>query len=143
MRKRKAGVLLILIGIGIPLVLFFFQNNYGEISFGSPVFKRIERKLNPDEIKAYEEKNTILKGIEKRLEDTLKGKLGLYDKLVLLEDVNQVLGKYKYDKEIWTISKKVRLLFPYEYSNGVGIILIIIGTGVLIFSFFPKEVKSK
>lgn len=122
--------------------LIFFQHD-DEISFGSPVFKIIERKLNPDEIKAYKEKNALLEKMEKEFRQKLLEKGDYYTVWTVINDINQVLGKYKYDKEIWAISTNVRLLFPYQYSNGVGVILIIIGTGILIFSFFPKEVKSK
>ena len=53
-RKRKVGIILILIGLGIPLVLFFFQED-DRILLKSPETIVVERKLTPDEIKALKE----------------------------------------------------------------------------------------
>ena len=71
MKKRKIGVILILVGIGISLVLYQLRN--------------------------YE------------------------DNLVIID----------YDFEI-----------PYKYALCTGIILILIGVGMITFSFFPKEEKE-
>ena len=64
------GILLILIGIGIPLVLAFFQDD-GKLNLGSPTYKVIERKLTPTEIEAIEEKMAAKEAWRKALDNKL------------------------------------------------------------------------
>ncbi len=65
-KKRKVGILLILIGIGIPLVLLFFQED-GYL--GSKRYKQIERELNPKELEVLE------KEIKRRRSSSSEGDL--------------------------------------------------------------------
>ena len=51
-KKRKIGAFLILLGIGIPLVFFFFQEN--DQIFTIRTAKSFSRKLNAEEIKTLE-----------------------------------------------------------------------------------------
>jgi len=88
-RRRKVGILLILIGIGIPLVLFFFQNRKGDLTILKPKFKTehrekiynremIPEKLTPAEVAAldiielYKEKGKPLTPEQKKLVKRLK-----------------------------------------------------------------------
>jgi len=81
--KRKTSIILILIGIGIPLVLYFFQDE-GWIQLFS---------------------------VEKHLGDN--------------------------------VYRTIRFGFMHRYSIGVGIIIVLVGTGLFIFSFFPNTGQNK
>jgi len=125
-KKKKIGIILILVGVGIPLVLFFFQEN-GDLKFKNPTVKVIERKLNPKEIEIIE---------KKREEDKTR-------KTSYLTYLDEFFGKDYWKKEEWTIQHIEVYLIPYKYSIGIGIALILIGIGMITFSFFPREENSK
>lgn len=133
MKKRKIGILLVLIGIGIPLVLFFFQDD-GYIYFGDFRYKEIERKLTPGEIKA--------------LEDIKRNRMTFSPSAIEQEELlekyrREFMGEDYYKKEIWSIRSKSRFEIPYQYSIGIGIFLILFGIGMIIFSSSPKTPKLK
>lgn len=138
-KKRKFGILLILIGFGIPLVLLFFQDN-GDLNIGNPTYKVIERKLTPTEIETIEEKiaarNSWLKNLENK--ETLE-KNEYYIRFNLAVVRLDEMQSVKINKSAWTIKSKLILVIPYKYFVGIGILLIFIGMGMVIFSFFPKD----
>jgi len=127
-KKRKTGILLILIGIGIPLVLFFFQED-GEIRIKNFLLKEIERNLSQSEIRAIEEKKELKKN-------------SMSDFEKFMEERGAYRDKNGWKKEKWII-RGTKYLIPYKYSIGIGIIPVLVGIGMVIFSFFPKEAKSK
>jgi hypothetical protein len=110
--KRKLGVILILVGIGIPLALYFFQVS-GEITFKED--KIIERVLTENE------KQKIVKAEEKYKAD--KDMKAFYDQL---------------SENVFRIPHG-GLAFPYKYSIGIGIIIELLGIGFFTFSFFPSK----
>jgi hypothetical protein len=138
-KKRKIGILLILIGVGIPLVLFFFQHR-GYLYFGNPTYKLIERKLTPDEIEILNKKalaaNAWFRKLEKK-ESLEKNEYFLKYKLAF--DESNRIQSDNVSKLAWTIEYKLTLVIPYKNSIGIGIFLIFIGVGIIIFSFLPKE----
>ena len=146
-KKRKVGIFLLLIGIGIPSVLFFFQDD-GNLNLGSPTYKEIERKLTPTEIEAIEEKMAAKEAWRKALDNKLtKVRTKRMDIIKLFAEVRVMLVskppidkklKENVNKEIWIINSKVRFVIPFKFFVGIGIILILSGIGMLIFSFFPK-----
>lgn len=142
-KKRKMGILLILIGIGIPLVLAFFQDD-GKLNLGSPTYKVIERKLTPTEIEAIEEKMAAEGAWRKALDNK---KVLTEDKyyirwMLALKPIDKKL-KENVNKEIWVINSKVRFVIPFKFFVGIGIILILSGIGMLIFSFFSKSTYGR
>ena len=117
---RKSGVFLVLIGIGIPLILFFFQTN-GEFRFigNMQVF---ERSLTPAEI------NSIKLAIEEEKEN-----MGAIQKAVegAKEKYRKRMGK-DYFKDKWTVQTKGGFAIPYRYLLAFGLILALIGFGRVI-----------
>jgi len=127
-KQRKIGLLLVLIGIGIPLVLVCFQNEDLEFTLRSPTYKEVERSLTPDEIKVIKE---------------LKNKsLFLQWAPGIVEEENTLFGEDSY-KEKWIINSKVILRIPYRYFIGIGLILIFVGIGKVILSISSKEKPTK
>lgn len=61
--RKKVGILLILIGIGIPIVLYFFQDD--GMMWTIKTHKQIQRNLDPDEVNALREISFIKKEIAK------------------------------------------------------------------------------
>jgi len=144
-KKRKVGILLILIGIGIPSVLFFFLDDYYYLNLGSPTYKVIERKLTPTEIEAIEEKMATKEAWRKELSNKIAR-----NPKALTEDIRNDIRlmlalppidkklKENVNKEIWVINSKVSFVIPFKYFVGLGVALILIGIGFFLFSFFPK-----
>lgn len=117
---RKSGVSLILIGVGIPLILFFFQTS-GEFRFLGNV-QVFERSLTPAEIKA------IKQAIKEEKEN-----MGAIQKTV--EEVKEKYRKRMgedYFKEKWTVQTKGGFAIPYRYLIAFGLILILLGVGRVI-----------
>lgn len=169
-KKRKIGVLLILIGIGIPLVLFFFQSD--GVLFGLK-YKR-SSKLRPGYLmlemntvqefancnKALNEMVTLIQKksvlITKELEflekvsDLKIAIVKLYGHLgvQLSSDGNVTLpdGTIVTPGDIETLDYRPEpdtLLYsldiPYQHSVGLGIFILLVGLGLLLFSLFPQN----
>jgi hypothetical protein len=117
---RKSGISLILIGIGIPLILFFFQTN-GEFRFLGNV-QVFERSLTPAEI------NSIKEAIKEEKEN-----MGTIQKTVegVKEKYRKRMG-VDYFKEKWTVQTKGGFAIPYRYFLAFGLILVLIGFGRVI-----------
>jgi len=141
-KKRKFGILLILIGFGIPLVLFFFQDD-GDLNMGNPTYKVIERELTSNEIDWFEEKISVITNISSVFEKWLRDNDRFQDLWFASYDLEENL-KESIKKSRWTIESKLILVIPYKYFVGIGVLLIFIGMGMIIFSFFPKvEIKEE
>lgn len=117
---RRQGLLIILIAIGIPLVVFFFQDE-GKLRFTTreTVF---ERTLTPTE------KQEIRQVVEKHKEN-LDG---------LRKAVEEIKEKYRgeigegYDRELWVVTTKEGLAIPFKYFLALGAVLFLVGVGKLI-----------
>lgn len=117
---RKTGILLILIGIGLPLILSFFQQE-GDFRFHSASFI-VERNLAPAEIatikKAMAEKKhsmDILQRVAEEVKSAARKQLG--------ED---------YFKEKWIVKEYSGFSIPFKYTIALGLLFCLIGLGKLI-----------
>lgn len=137
-KKRKIGIILILIGIGIPLVLFFFLED--GIVYTIETQKILVRKLSHKEVMTL--KSMLNKKIGKTDKKILTTEefIGLAAKEELILDL---FGKNHFSRERWKIYTRNYLSIPYRKTLGIGILFILIGSCMFIFSFFPKESKSK
>lgn len=122
-KRRKRGIILILVGVGISLVLLFFQED-GVLFSGRNIIARVERTLTPEEVLAY----------EKYLDNRPSSENPYYDKWMRPIDLS---------KQEWTITKEKRFIFNYNYVIGISILIILIGIGMIILSYFPEEDKPK
>ncbi len=140
MKKQiKAGLLLIVIGISIPIVSFFF--------LGSPPSIEIERKLTQNEINAIKEAEA--KKLEKMREDETKARNAHRYKEVRLirrmietfEKERTLFGKDYYNKK-WKVKTETESVIPYNYFIGTGFILFFVGIGMILLSYPAREKKS-
>lgn len=114
---RKQGLLIILFAIGIPLVVFFLQDE-GKLRFTSreTVF---ERTLTPAE------KQEIRQAVAKHKEslDTVR------------KAVEEVKERYRaelgeaYDREVWVVTTREGLAIPFKYFLAFGAVLFLVGVG--------------
>lgn len=117
---RSQGLLLILLAIGIPLIVFFIQED-GALRF-SKTDKIFERTLTS------EERQEIRKAI-----DLQKAKLDKIQRIV-----EEVKEKYRgetgvsYDRDVWVVSVKEGLAIPFKYVLAFGALLFLAGVGKLI-----------
>jgi hypothetical protein len=118
--RRRTGLLLILIGIGIPLILSFFQEE-GEFRFYSKT-RIVERGLIEQEQKEIE--------------------LALFQKKQNMDDTQRVVEEIKdayrkllgedYYKDKWIFREYHGFLIPFKYAIGLGMLIGLIGLGRLI-----------
>lgn len=136
-KKRKAGILLILVGVGISLVLFFFQDRYGDIKLIGPLFKtkHYEVILDP---KVPEEAREIKSA--KFLEKLHRAQEGQQfdEKYMIKTDEKGLVHVWERDR----VETFGGIEIPYRIFLAVGIILVLIGIGMVTFSFFPKKENS-
>lgn len=145
-RQIKTGLLIIVVGIGIPIVSFFFQTEDLVFKLGSPTYKEIERKLTPDEIKAIEEDR--VKTLERMRENEIKARKAYRHEeakwirwmIEVFEREHTLFGE-DYYKETWIIKSKAKLVIPYKYFLGIGFILIFVGIGKIVLSIPSREKK--
>jgi hypothetical protein len=117
---RKTGILLILIGIGLPLILSFFQDE-GEFRFFSASLIA-ERSLTPDEIASIKK---VMAGKKQRM-DTLQR---------AAEEVKSAARKQlgeDYFKDKWTVKEYSGFSIPFKYTIAVGLLFFLVGIGKLI-----------
>ncbi len=117
---RKSGVSLILIGIGIPLILFFFQTS-GEFRFLGNV-QAFERSLTPAEIMSIKEAIRAEKENMGTIQKAVEG---------VKEKYRKRMGE-DYFREKWTVQTKGGFAVPYRYFLAFGLILVLIGFGRVI-----------
>lgn len=118
--RRRTGVLLILIGIGIPLILSFFQEE-GEFRFYSKT-RIIERGLIPQEQKEIE---LALYQKKKNMSETQR----------VVEEVKDVYRKLlgeDYYKDKWTFREYHGFLIPFRYVIAFGMLFGLVGLGRFI-----------
>ncbi len=118
--RRRIGLLLILLGVGIPVVLSFFQEE-GEFRFWSKT-RIVERSLIPQEKKE----------IELAL---LQKKNNMDDMQRVVEEVKEVyrelLGE-DYYKDKWIFREYHGFLIPFKYAIAFGMLIGLVGLGRLI-----------
>lgn len=117
---RKTGILLILIGIGLPLILSFIQDN-GEFRFYNSSLVA-ERSLAPDEIvsikKAIAEKKQRMDSLQR-----------------VSEEVKSIARKQlgeDYFKDKWTVREYSGFSLPFKYVIALGLLFVLIGIGKFI-----------
>ena len=118
--RRRQGFFLILLAVGIPLIVFFFQED-GELRiYGA--HKVFERNVSPPEREA------IGKAIEEY-------KAGLDKIQRIVEDVKEryraELGE-SYYSERWTVHQYDGLTLPFKYFLGIGALIFLLGLGKII-----------
>jgi hypothetical protein len=133
-RKRKTGISLILIGLAIPIVLFFFQYDYGVI-YESQTTNVFERTLTPEEVLLVQKKLDELENKMVAIEDSIQ-------RAILRQAVYKVFEMSNSENPVWKIRNVKTISIPFRQIVGVGIALIFLGFGMFIFSFSPKD-KSK
>lgn len=118
--RRRTGILLILAGIGIPLILFFIQTD-GELRFFSSSFIA-ERTLSPIEVaevkKAIEVKKSQMGKVEKAAE-------------AVKQRYRKQMGE-DYFKETWFVRRYGGFSIPFKYALALGSIFLLIGIGRFI-----------
>lgn len=118
--RRRAGMMLILIGIGIPLILSFFQEE-GEFRFFSKT-RIVERGLIEQEQKEIElallEKKQNMDEIQRVVEE--------------VKDIYRRLMGEDYYKDKWIFREYHGFLVPFKYAIALGMLIGLIGLGRLI-----------
>lgn len=118
--RRRTGILLILIGIGIPLILSFFQEE-GEFRFYSKT-RIVERGLIPQEQKEIElallQKKQSMNDIQRVAEE--------------VKDVYRRLLGEDYYKDKWTFREYHGFLIPFKYAIAFGMLIGLVGLGRFI-----------
>ena len=142
-KKRKVGILLILIGVGIPLVLFFFQED-GEIRLGRTIIKEVERNLTPEEIEIIKRKKELREAEKAKLTKKEIEDMGYYDRWMGYLQIEGIIKDEDFlKKEKWTVRTERKRLMQYKYTVGIGIVFILVGIGFFIFSFHSLERKKR
>ena len=125
---------MVLIGIGIPLVLYFFQNKEGYLILRRNVYEEI-----------------ILEGINGLPELTPLQKERFYEWYEeILKKYGSKPGKQKKEEEERKKGRSFEyqpgyilvrkgVFIPYRIPLGLGIIVALVGIGLVLFSFIPIE----
>ena len=118
--RRRAGLMLILIGIGIPLILSFFQEE-GEFRFFSKT-RIVERALIPQEQKeielALQQKKNSMDDVQRAVEE--------------VKDIYRKLMGEDYYKDKWIFREYHGFLIPFKYAIALGMLIGLVGLGRLI-----------
>ncbi len=117
---RRQGLLIILVAIGIPLVVFFLQDE-GKLRFTTreTVFERTLTPAEKQEIrqavaKHRESLDTVRKAVEE-VKEKYRGELG-----------------EAYDRDVWVVTTREGLAIPFKYFLALGGVLFLVGVGRLI-----------
>jgi len=112
---RNQGLTLMLLGIGIPFVVFFIQGDgVLRLSTEDKVFERTLTSAEQQEISAAIAQN--------------QAKLDAVQKIV-----EKIKEKYRgetgasYERDVWVVHVKEGLAIPYKYVLGLGALLFLIG----------------
>ena len=138
-RKRKIGISLILIGLAIPIVLFFFQED--GVIYSYQIYKTVERKLSPEESFTFRELAKKDLKIEEHFDLIKNGKHDAYwEQKKAIQDFFE---KNHFEKVAWTVNTRRTISIPFRQIVGIGVALIFFGFGIFIFSFSPKDKPKK
>ena len=117
---RNQGLTLMLLGIGIPLVLFFIQVD-GVLRFSTEdkIFERTLTSAEQQEIRAaiaqHQAKLDTVQKVVEQIKEKYRGETGA-----------------SYDRDVWVVHVKEGLAIPYKYVLALGALLFLIGLGKLI-----------
>jgi hypothetical protein len=165
-KKRKIGILLSLVGIGIPLVLFFFRtdDNFFRLE-RKPTLRKQLHELEGNTLKAFVNVNVAINGLsvavkEKEKKGLTDDELTVYEKASYLktkiDEMYSSLGIRLADSgdiimpdgsritppppgfELELQPPPVLINIPYRYSVGVGVLFLLAGLAFILFSFSPK-----
>ena len=118
--KRKQGLLFLLIAVGIPLIVAFFQDR-GALRF-YPSERVFERTLTPRESleirAAVDRYKAKLDGIQRAVEDVKERYRGL-------------MGE-GYTTERWVVHTVDGFAIPFKYLLALGAVLALIGVAKLM-----------
>jgi DUF438 domain-containing protein len=124
-RRRRGGSLsqgltLILVAIGIPLVVFFIQED-GALRFYSQdrIFERTLTAAEQQEIHAAVVKHQAKLDTVQKIVETIK------------EKYRGGTGE-GYTKDVWVVHVREGLAIPYKYVLALGAVLFLIGLGRLV-----------
>jgi hypothetical protein len=119
-RGRRQGLLLILAAVGIPLAVFFFQDE-GALRF-SRSENVFERNITPTERReiraAIDRYKARLDGIQKVVEE-------------VKEKYRTEIGEGYYN-ERWIVRSKSGFAIPFKYFLALGAVLALVGIGKLV-----------
>lgn len=117
---RRQGLFIMLLAVGIPFVVFFFQKDGNIRITGKTQF--FERTLTA------KEKAEILLAVEKQRSN--------------MDEVQRIVEEIKetyrsetgagYERDMWVVHVKEGLAIPYKYVLGLGALLFLVGVGRLI-----------
>ena len=117
---RRRGILLILIGIGLPLILSFFQDE-GEFRFNNASYI-VERNLAPADIatikKAMAEKKQSMDTLQRVAEEVKSA-------------ARKQLGE-DYFKDKWIVREYSGFSLPFKYTIALGFLFLLVGIGKLV-----------
>jgi len=117
---RSQGLLLMLVAVGIPLVVFFIQED-GALRFSArdKIFERTLTQAEKQEIQtAVNDHKAQLDKIQRVVEE-------------VKERYRGETGE-SYDRDAWVVHIKEGLAIPFKYVLAFGAILFLIGVGKLI-----------
>ena len=113
--KRNMGIIIILVGIGIIPVSIFFSSGYSQYDINDghrrTIMENIYQMKTVLRSAEMEAIPNVLK--EKKIKDWLKG--------------NDKISLFKYHV------KKKEIAIPLKYMLAFSVVLILIGTGILLF----------
>ncbi len=118
--NRKTGFILILVGIGLPLIIFFLLESGSLRLFSSTMVA--ERSLTPREIieikRIIIERKKRMTGIEKAVEE-------------VKESYRKKLGE-DYFKERWLVRWEKGFILSFKYILAIGSLFFLVGLGKFI-----------
>jgi len=114
---RSQGLTLLLLGVGIPLVLFFIQAD-GALRFSTrdQIFERTLTTAEQQEIRAAIVKHRAQLDQVQQIVETIK------------EKYRGETGA-SYDRDVWVVHVKEGLAIPFKYVLALGALLILVGLG--------------
>jgi hypothetical protein len=117
---RSQGLTLMLLGIGIPLVVFFIQAD-GAVRFSTrdQIFERTLTTAEQQEIRAAVDRHKAKLDAVQRIVETIK------------EKYRGETGA-SYDRDVWVVHVKDGPAIPYKYVLALGALLFLVGLGKLI-----------
>jgi hypothetical protein len=114
---RSQGLTLMILGVGIPLVLFFIQAD-GALRFTTrdQIFERTLTAAEQQEIRAAIVKHRAqldqVQQIVEKIKEKYRGEIGA-----------------SYDRDVWVVHVKDGLAIPYKYVLALGGLLVLVGLG--------------
>lgn len=114
---RGQGLTLMLLGVGIPLVLFFIQaDGVFRFSTRDQIFERTLTTAEQQEIRAAIVKHRAQLDQVQQIVETVK------------EKYRGETGA-SYDRDVWVVHVKEGLAIPYKYALALGALLVLVGLG--------------